>query len=346
MRPVSSTYDAMAEELTDAELLDLTYKEYLNDHTLDSNLPPASAVPSFATSHAPDLVRSGLGTLDVLPLEVLHLILDQLDVSAIAMFRQANRQALDLVSSLPSYEAITRVAPNILRSYRAIQAERIVTCSQIYEQLCQPACQKCGDFGGYLYLLTCSRVCFLCVAEDPVYLPLRPRQACRKFGLGQRATDTLPTMLTRGGLYSPNEKKLKGGILLVDHDAARQAGIDLYGSATLMEEYVSGKEAERQREYEEKLRRVRTSDAGQGSIRRPAGEPFDGRSGNPARFASVNRIPWIDKATRQVEWGIHCRGCRRSRNRLSHCRQKYTLASFRSHLNQFGMVHNNKHLGV
>jgi hypothetical protein len=205
---------------------------------------------------------------------------------------------------------------------------------------------KCGDFGGYLYLLSCSRVCFLCVSEDPAYLPLRPRQACRKFGLDQRAMNTLPKMLTREGVYSPNERKLKGGTLLVDHEAARQAGIDLHGSAALMEEYVSGKAVQRQREYEEKLRRVRTDDTGQGSIRRPAGEPFDGRSGNPIRFASVNRIPWIDKVTRQVEWGVHCRGCRRSRNRLSHCRKKYTLASFRKHLEQYGIVRDDKHLGV
>lgn len=336
----------MAEKLTDAELLDLTYKEYQNDHTLDSNLPPAPAASSFDPSHATGLARSGLGTLGVLPPEVLHLILDQLDVSTIAMFRQANRQAVDAVSSLPSYEAITKFAPNILRSYKIIRSGHSITCAQIYDELCQPACQKCGDFGGYLYLLTCVRVCFLCVSEDTAFLPLRPRQVCRKYGLDRETVHTLPKMRTREGVYSPDEKKLEGNMMLLDHDAACEAGVDMFGSTASMEEQVSGSALQRWRDYEERLRRASVSFNVRGIIGRPVVEPFDGQSANPLRFACVTRVPWIDKGIRDVEWGVHCRGCRDSRDRSSHCRQKYTLASFRKHLDQYGMVRDDKHVKV
>jgi hypothetical protein len=56
--------------------------------------------------------------------------------------------------------------------------------------------QPSGDFGGYLYLITCRRVCFLCFTEKPDYLPLLRADAIRKFGLHNEHTVRLPAMKT------------------------------------------------------------------------------------------------------------------------------------------------------
>ena len=60
----------------------------------------------------------------------------------------------------------------------------VLLCLKLYEELSTAECDSCGDYGGYLYLVTCRRVCFLCLTENPDYLPILRADAIRKFGLG------------------------------------------------------------------------------------------------------------------------------------------------------------------
>ncbi|KAL4795027.1 hypothetical protein BDV19DRAFT_389685 [Aspergillus venezuelensis] len=99
-------------------------------------------------------------------------------------------------------------------------------------------CDTCGDLGGYLYLLTCRRVCFLCFTENPAYLPLAREGVVRKFGLkfkrssasSSSSSPALPAMQVVPGLYSPRGLKLANRLTLFDHDSAREAWITTHGS--------------------------------------------------------------------------------------------------------------------
>ncbi|KAL7943429.1 hypothetical protein V8C42DRAFT_106875 [Trichoderma barbatum] len=160
----------------------LTYPSLrLNDHNLDDNLPSFQPQPE-KDGFCPQSTTN-IGALDALPPELIQKILSQLDLRTLADFRLVNRRARELVNFVPEYNAITTHAHNALRGILSIKTGRWITCNTLYERLCTPKCEQCGDFGGYLYLITCKRVCFLCLSHDRLFLPLVPRHVNRKFGL-------------------------------------------------------------------------------------------------------------------------------------------------------------------
>jgi hypothetical protein len=222
-----------------------------------------------------------------------------------------------LVESFPQYKAIRKHAYNALRGTMYIETGWWITCGMVYEKLCTAECEECGDFGGYLYILTCKRVCFLCLSVDKQYLPLRYSHAIRKFGLNRPILRTLPRMRSIPGTYSPNQKKVRTHLALVDSDCARRAGITLHGSVSAMEQYVSSMAAQ---------------------------DAFDGKSGNPLRFMAIVRIPWLNKSSQELEWGFHCTGCQKSHySRPLHFRRKFTAKSFKEHLKECGNIRHGKH---
>ena len=295
---------------------DLTYRHIrLKDFTLDDNLPDSQCQSD--NDHIPNPPKAHLGALDILPLELLREILPPLDLRTLTNFRHVNRRAMWLVESFPQYKAIRKHAYNALRGIIFIETSRWITCEMLYEKLCTAECEECGDFGGYLYILTCKRVCFLCLSEDKQYLPLRYLHAIRKFGINRPILRTLPSMKGKPGTYSPNERKVRARLTLVDADCARRAGIMLHGSVSAMEQYVSGM-----------------------AFR----DPFDGKSGNPLRFMAIVRTPWLNKSSQEPEWGFHCTGCQESHYSCPlHFRRKFTVGSFKEHLRECGNIRHGKH---
>lgn len=169
----------------------------LNDHTLDENLPQ---LPHQRLRLPP---RDHAGMFDALPLELLHQTLVQLDLRSLMNFRYVNRRAAELVESEPQYKAIAKFAQNALRGILSVQTGTWTTCAMLFNKLVTPECEECGDFAGYLYLITCKRVCFLCLSDRAGYLPLGEHLARRRYGLDHQETQKLPHMKTVPGIYSP-----------------------------------------------------------------------------------------------------------------------------------------------
>lgn len=307
----------------------------LNDHTLSENLPSLRPEPENDRPHNPP--ATGIGVLDTLPAELLNMILTEIDLQTLVSFRRVNRRAAEVVDHVSSYKAIATNAPHALRGILSIQTGRWITCRTLYEKLCLARCETCADFGGYLYLITCKRVCFLCLSENRVYLPVTPRKACREFGLSNDMVKTLPWMRVVPGIYSPNEKKAAKSTL-VDYESCLDTAIALHGSLTAMRKYVSDMEAR-------KLPGLWTGglEARSDTVRPLRAAPIDGRSGNPLRFVAIVRMPWLNKESRQLEWGFHCVGCEKLSRPPLHYRRQFTAASFRQHLEQCGEIRDRKH---
>ncbi|KAI5859492.1 hypothetical protein GGS23DRAFT_585652 [Durotheca rogersii] len=321
----------------------LTYRLNMKDHILDDNLPSPESWPKIERLHLPP--RTNLGLLDALPLELLHEILPQLDLRTLADVRRVNRRAIELVNSLPQYKAISTHARNALRGILSIETGRWITCRTLYEKLCTPGCEQCGDLGGYLYLLTCKRVCFLCISEDRLYLPLSRRRASWKFGLDSRILNTLPRMRVIHGTYSGRRKKFCGPSVLVDYESALHAGISLHGSLSAMQQYVAGIEAQKLQAYQVRVAGVPQTGSVTRRVRRPpTSDPIDSESENPFRFVAVAKVPWLNKSSREIEWGFHCRGCEESTGRPFHYRRKFTAASFDDHVKQLGNIRGGRHV--
>lgn len=329
-----------------SQLEELTYlRPCAKDFTLDDNLS-AVGLPANNGSvwNSPE---GDLGALGVLPPELLQMLLSKLDFCTLMEFRRVNRRASEVVESLPQYKAVTTYAPNVLRGILSVELSQRISCETVYEKLRTAECEQCGDFGGYLYILTCRRVCFLCLSDDKRNLPLLHSHAIRKFGVNRQILHTLPRMRSIPGTYSPNEKKSRKRLALVDSESARLAGITLHGSSSAMERHVSEITAGKLREF--KKRGSQAAAGGSGTTLRRLRQPrtedlFDGRSGNPMRFMAIIRMPWLNRISQELQWGFHCAGCQDSYfDRPLHFRRQFTVASFREHLRQHGKIRDRKH---
>lgn len=206
-----------------------------------------------------------------------------------------------------------------------------------------PGCDNCGDFGGYLYLITCKRLCFLCLSQDKLYLPLLRRHASREFGLDKDTMATLPRMTVIPGTYSPNGKKASKSVL-IDYESALCAGVALHGSLCAMRKYTSDMETQKSQAYHAKVATAQQSRSTTHRIRRPrVTGPPDGRSGNPLRFVAIVRVPWLNRPSQEVEWGFYCLGCEKSSRPPLHHRRQFTTTSFDDHIRQCGTIQNGKH---
>ncbi|KAJ6441513.1 F-box domain-containing protein [Purpureocillium lavendulum] len=324
-----------------SDLASVTYPSpCVDDHGLDEKLPSSRPEPASNDCASPSSPASSasLGILDTLPLEILDHVLAEVDLRTVLAVRHVNRRARDLVDFSPTYRAVARFAENALCGALNIGCAPWVTCGALCDALCTPTCECCGDFAGYIYLLGCARVCFLCFTRERRYQPLRPSLARRKFGLDSQLVKALPSMRALPGVYTRYERKLHR-VVLVDYESARLAGIARHGSEAAMRAYVEGDEAAGPQTRSTRLTASDTAHA-----RRPKLEdPIDHGVGNPLRFAAVCRVPWLDKQTQRAEWGFHCLGCKYETRLPLHFRRKFTRASFEKHIEQCGKIVDGRH---
>ena len=295
--------------------------------TLDCIFPPLEDTPR--PSHVQRTFQADLGTLDILPLEVLQQVLAQLDLRSFMNFQYLNHMSGAVAESVPEYKAVVKNATNALRGIISVGLGEWITCEMLFDELCTEKCVQCGDFGGFLYLLTCERVCYRCFANEKKYLPLRRSHAVRKFGINRQTLKTLPRMRSIPGSYSTKRFHVSEKILLIDREATHQAGVDLYGSSAAMEAYTALVLTRKQREY---IKR-----AGKDwRVRRPETEdPRDAHEENPLRFMAVVRAPWLKRASQEIEWGFHCCGCATGGEwHLPVNQRLFTVSSFNEHVRE------------
>ena len=216
------------------------------DHTLDDIQNPC---PLDNGRHSYPHT-STLGNLEQLPLELINMLLIQLDIQSLTNFRRANQRAMQVIDQIPQYKKIILYAPSTIQGIPSINTGASFSCQELYTKLCTAECDICGDVGGYLYLVTCRRVCFLCFTTKTEYLPLLRADAMRKFGLSRGDMAGLPFMRSVPGYYSPREVKCRTRMTLLDHDAAREAGIAVHGSIEAMVHHASEVTSKKLEQYE------------------------------------------------------------------------------------------------
>ncbi|KAH8736425.1 hypothetical protein BGZ61DRAFT_472751 [Ilyonectria robusta] len=190
----------------------LTARDEFNYHMLDEKLPP---VPENAERirHPP---TAHLGALQVLPFDLLYLILPDLDLHELNNFRCLNRRALEVVESLTVYKEVTRYAHQAVRGALSIGTGHYMSYRLLYQKLCTWKCETCSNFAGYLFLLTCKRACFACVLSKRIFLPLEPSHAARRFGLDPHLLEDVPRMTPIPGIYSQHSKEVTATTALLD----------------------------------------------------------------------------------------------------------------------------------
>lgn len=261
------------------------------------------------------------------------MILIQIDLRTLTDFRRVNSRAMQVVDSIMEYQLIIKHSPAALRGLLSIDRASHFSCQDLIRALYDPKCEDCGDFGGFIYLLTCRRVCFLCFCEKPKFYPLTTLEAGRMFGLDRNSISVLPAFNSIAGRYSSSQNLCRSGQNLVDYEEARCKGIEHHGSVQAMEQYVTETWQKKMEAYQQgRLRRRPIIHARRGGI-------ADAR-----RFMAIVRAPWIQESTNFVEWGFHCKGCERCyRERPMHWRRKYNAATFADHLEECGPIVDGAH---
>ncbi|KAF5240498.1 hypothetical protein FANTH_9546 [Fusarium anthophilum] len=217
-----------------------------------------------------------LGSLDVLPNELLGDILGHLDIYSYFRFRRVNRRARALASELPEYKSVVKHGMEGFRGMlRAGLATRF-TFGDMYRELTTEKCSICKNFGGFLFLPTATRCCFSCIENAP---ELRVNglilfKRLTKISMDLVTSHIEPIVKTVPGIYSMEEKPVhRPRLLLVEPEATRTLStlghLTPKAIATL----------EMQDDYKN------------------------------FRFMVSTAYPWYDPNTGLVDSGVSCKGC-------------------------------------
>lgn len=163
--------------------------------------------------HSP---TADLGALQVLPFDIFCQILPDLDLYGLNNFRRLNRLALEVVESLTLYKEVTRYAQHAVRGAFGIGTGHYMSYRLLHEKLCTWKCETCRDFAGFLFLLTCKRVCKSCLSKKGIFLPLEPSHAARRFGLDLHLLKDVPRMIPIPGIYREFTKEVTATTALLD----------------------------------------------------------------------------------------------------------------------------------
>lgn len=102
--------------------------------------------------------------------------------------------------------------PDVLRAIVSIDA-KYFDCADLFETLSTIKCATCDGFGGYLYLITCQRVCYFCFTLDPLYFPVSATLATKHTGLSRKELKCLPYILSLPGRFTERSKLVRGRIM-------------------------------------------------------------------------------------------------------------------------------------
>ena len=145
-----------------------------------------------------------------------------------------------------------------------------ISLLDFYDALCTKACSLCGEFGGFISLLTWKRCCFKCLREAPE-TQMQSRNAIgKRFHLTKIESDQLRSFKTLPGIYSMDEAIYKSRVAIV---SVLQATLRRQKHVQLQSPPVSS-------EINQKF-----------------------------NFMGSCALPYYDKRTGEVEHGMSCAGC-------------------------------------
>lgn len=268
-----------------------------NGRCIDMSIPP----------------RHTIGQLDTLPAEILLLMLPHVDIPSLTRFRSVNRRAMELTDAIPQYAALLKHCPNIVRAVVSVQADAY-SCDTLYKTLFSERCTSCERFGGYLYLITCRRVCYMCLNRnrgysaftlgvmERFYPPTETQHQGRKTSRQNPLAANLPSIMGLPGLYRGGKGEGPGRLVpnrfrLFDRRAVLQGS-------------------------KESVARL---------------EPWQT---DPLPYMAVITAPYLFDSGRQADWGYFCLGCKieGGRPHLLHYKTKFSRDGMLDHIRRFGPV--------
>lgn len=187
-------------------------------------------------------------------------------------FRQINLRSRQLVDSLDQYQRVVLHGLNLFCALLRTRPATDITLLDFYTALCTKTCTLCGEFGGFISILSWTRCCFECLQVSPetqvrTLASVRKQLHMTKAELGQlRCLKSLP------GTYSMNESVQSSRITIVSlYQATSACGRQLHPP--------------------------------------PQVQPGSSDRDQKFNFMGSCALPHYDKQTGSVEHGLSCAGC-------------------------------------
>jgi hypothetical protein len=141
------------------------------------HFPPHEQDVMKQTNLAESADFSTLGDLQLLPVELLHMVFEQFDAGSIFHFQHVNRRAAALIAEFPQFKLVIRHALGPLRAVLRTGISSRVSLAQIVAALRTRNCEICGSFGGFIWLFQIKRCCFRYIRDSDSLRLVRPHAA-------------------------------------------------------------------------------------------------------------------------------------------------------------------------
>ena len=212
----SATEYRFDEEQTDAIVRTTAYhrRDYCLSVIWYSPREHVDIRPSIATPFQ-RASKVGLGSLDRLPLELLFDSLYRLDMHSLFKFRQINLKSRQLVDSLNQYQRVVSHGLNLFCALLRTRLAIDISLLDFNNALCIKACTLCGEFGGFISLLTWKRCCFKCPQESPETQVRTLASVRKRLQMTKVELDQLRSFKSLPGIYSMNESVQNSRITIV-----------------------------------------------------------------------------------------------------------------------------------
>ena len=287
--------------------------------------------------------KCSIGALVVLPLEILFDVLVRLDLKTLTDFRRVNQRAMEVVDSTPEYKAIVTNVPNFLRVILGLKTGPWISCQLLNDKFLDSRCEYCNDIGGYLYLLTCRRVCFICYQKKKYqFCPVDWYEAERHYGIwvdedtmiaesiydGNRILVPHMTVPKRFGL----EYQEPSDLCYLDHNSLLSVASDPYVYFIYPEDSDSDEPVRMYNWYSENMiRRFKSSEV-------HLFKDLQDHECSAQQVLATIRAPWWNQTEKCVEWGFHCRACQDPISYPKYGMRLFTAATFGEHIKELGGI--------
>jgi hypothetical protein len=125
------------------------------------------------------------GFFDLLPAEILDMILLNLDYPSLATLCAVNSKVESFIKKRPFYKLVVEYCHAALEEMKKRDLDRVHNARHVYRALIDPHCSGpgCQRLGNSLFLPSCRRSCFQCLGRTPLLSAMLLEGAEEKYEL-------------------------------------------------------------------------------------------------------------------------------------------------------------------
>lgn len=233
-----------------------------------------------------------LGSLAVLPVEVLTMISLELDVQSAFRFSHTCRGTRGLLSHTRSIRQLGEHALECIWALLRTRTADGITLDDLFSTMTQYTCGLCGQYGGFLSLLTLKRCCHRCALSAEEMGIVSVYEVTKRAYLSTSTVKRFgPTMITHVPVRTFGRRKRRG------NQYGRKFLTLLASCKSLLDQYPE---------------RVKSIDVLQ-----------------ELRLNAVTSLPYLNTSTGRAEVGVFCKSCKLSVMKRVHYSHDGFLDHFR-----------------